>query len=89
MVFSSFTLNIYHMIGPDHGISFRFAGSILRSVVSGSIFPLVFGQAGRASGYRHTPFWIGIGEPRGAAPPTPPGIGVTYTAVRRIEGPVG
>ncbi len=51
MVFSLFTLNIYHMIGPDHGILFLFAGSIFRSVVSGSIFPLVFGQAGRAAGY--------------------------------------
>ena len=48
--FSSFTLNVYLVIGWDHGILFRFAGLIFRSVASASIFPLVFGQAGRASG---------------------------------------
>jgi hypothetical protein len=51
MIFLLFTLNVYHTIEPGHGILFRFAGSIFWSVVSGSIFPLVFGQAGRASGY--------------------------------------
>ncbi len=48
--FSLFTLNVYLVIGWDHGILFRFAGLIFRSVASASIFPLVFGQAGRASG---------------------------------------